>query len=213
MAKILTGSQEKYLSSIRSEKDSLILEMEAYAKEKSIPILDWKSAEFLEMLIEIYKPQNVLEIGMAIGYSSIRIARKLQEKAKLTTLEKSFGNVKTAKEYFKRAKTEDRIKIVEGDALEIMPALETKFDFIFLDADKEVYENLFSLSLPLLNKGGIIFIDNLLWHGYTAARIVPAKFKRSTKIIRRFNKIFLEEPSLRSSILPIGDGIGVGIKQ
>lgn len=87
-----------------------------------------------------------------------------------------------------------------------------KYDLIFLDADKEDYKRLFEYSIILLKKGGIIFIDNLLWHGYAASKEVPKEFKNSTKLIREFNKLFTSQANLKTSILPIGDGIGLGIK-
>ena len=212
MSKILYERQQVYLSSLRNPPDSLLKEMEEFALEKKIPILDWNSAEFLEELILIHRPKRVLEIGTAIAYSSIRIARHLRKKAVLDTIEKSKNNITLATEFIKRAKLSPSIKILEGDALEIMPVLGKKYDLIFLDADKQDYEKLFYYSLTLLKKHGILFVDNLLWHGYPAARSVPASFSKSTKIIREFNKLFTNQTSLETTILPIGDGIGLGVK-
>ncbi len=212
MPDIINLSQLEYLKSLRSVPDSLIKEMEEFAAEKNIPILDWKSAELLEQLVLISKPKRVLEIGTAIAYSSIRIARNLKKKAVIDTLEKSKNNIKLAAGYIKKAKLESFINIIEYDALEIMPKLESKYDFIFLDADKQDYERLFFYSLILLKKGGILFVDNLLWHGYAAAKSVPESYKNSTKIIRNFNELFVNQTALKTSIYPIGDGIGIGIK-
>lgn len=212
MSNILYDNQVEYLTSLRRDPEPLLKEMEIYAAEKKIPILDWMSAEFLEQLVLVSKPKCVLEIGTAIGYSSIRIARKLRKKASLDTIEKSKNNIKLAKVYIKRAKLTSSINILEGDALEIMPGLDKKYDLIFLDADKEDYEKLFHYSLMLLKKGGIIFIDNLLWHGYVAAKSVPESHKKSTKLIREFNKLFMNSNTLQSTILSIGDGIGLGVK-
>jgi predicted O-methyltransferase YrrM len=212
MTKIIYDSQLNYLSSLRISDDPLLNEMEDFALKKGIPILDWKAAEFLEQLITVSKPKRVLEIGMAIAYSSIRIARRLQKNASLDTIEKSMNNIRLAEGYLKRAKLNPSVKILKGDALEIIPILEHDYDFIFLDADKRDYERLFHYSLMLLKKGGIIFVDNLLWHGYAATKIVPASFQKSTKLIREFNKVFISSTSIKSTILPIGDGIGFGVK-
>lgn len=212
MKGIVFANQEKYLSAQRNKPDALIAEMEVFAADNQVPILNWNAADFLEMLVRSAKPKRALEIGMAIGYSSIRIARQLKKKSILHTIEKSKDNIKLATGFINRAGLADKIRIMEGDALEIMPALKKKYDFIFLDADKQDYEKLFHYSLPLLKKTGIIFIDNLLWHGFAAASNVPAKQKKSTQIIRDFNKIFLNSPSLQSTIVPVGDGIGIGIK-
>jgi len=212
MSNILYDNQVKYLTSLRNSTEPLIKEMETFAAGNKIPILDWMSAEFLEQLVLVSKPKNVLEIGTAIGYSSIRIARQLRKNASLDTIEKSRNNIKIAKEYIKHAQLTSSINILDGDALEIMPGLAKKYDLIFLDADKEDYEKLFHYSLMLLEKGGILFVDNLLWHGYTAAKSVPESYKKSTKIIREFNKMFMNAVSLQSTILSIGDGIGLGVK-
>ena len=212
MTKIIYDNQINYLSSLRISDDPLIEEMEEFAAKKGIPILHWKSAEFLEQLISTAKPKRVLEIGTAIAYSSIRIAKRLQENATLDTIEKSINNIRLAEGYITRAKLHSSVKILKGDALEIIPILEHDYDFIFLDSDKQDYERLFHYSLMLLKKGGIIFVDNLLWHGYAASKIVPASFQKSTKIIREFNKVFISSSALQSSILPIGDGIGFGVK-
>jgi len=177
-----------------------------------VPILSKESSKFLEQLIVMFSPKKVLEIGTAIAYSAIKISRNLSSSGKLYTIEKSKDNIILANKFIGLAKQENKIKLHEGDAIEIMPEIKIKFDLIFLDADKEDYNKLFELSLKLLKKGGIIFIDNLLWHGYAAVKKVPKKYERSTKHIREFNKIFMNTPSLNSNILTIGDGIGLGIK-
>ncbi|MGE5352502.1 MAG: O-methyltransferase [Acidobacteriota bacterium] len=214
MENIICPEQQAYLESVRREEDSLILEMEKYAKEHRVPILDWKSVEFMEQLILICRPKRVLEIGTAIAYSSIHIARCLRKKGKLFTIEHSADNIKLAEENIRNSGYEDKIKLLEGNALDVMPKMKKKFDLIFLDADKEDYKVLFDLSMVLLKKGGVIFVDNLLWHGYTASKQVPKKFQTSTEHIRQFNKEFLSHPGLNNaSILPIGDGIGLGVKK
>jgi len=212
MSEILKTSQEQYLNKFRTENDPLILEMEAYSKEHNVPILSWQSAELLEQLIRLNNPKRVLEIGTAIAYSSIRIAKNLKKKGVIHTIEKSEDNIELAKGYIQKSGLEEKINILAGDALNIMPQLKKKYDFIFLDADKEDYKRLFDYSLVLLKKNGVIFIDNLLWHGYAAAKKIPAQYKTSTKQIREFNAIFSNQKSLKTTILPIGDGIGIGIK-
>ena len=212
MDKILYANQYQYLSSLREQPDQLIKEMEEYAAANKIPILDWNAAELLEHIVHTYKPKRVLEIGTAIAYSSIRIARVLKKKANIDTIEKSLDNIARATEFINKAGLESKINLIEGDALVLMPQFEKKYDLIFLDADKQDYEKLFYYSLMLLKKGGIIFIDNLLWHGYAAASKVPPSYKTSAKIIREFNKMFAGQSNLKTTILPVGDGIGLGVK-
>jgi caffeoyl-CoA O-methyltransferase len=212
MGEIIHKIQLDYLSSLRREPDELIYRMEKYAAEKKIPILDWKAAELLEQMILIKKPKRVLEIGTAIAYSSIRIAAKLKKKAYIDTIEKSKNNVKLAQGFIREAKLSN-INILEGDALQIMPALEKKYDFIFLDADKQDYERLFFYSLMLLKKNGVLFIDNLLWHGYAAVEKPPKDYERSAQMIKEFNKLLVYQDTINVSIIPVGDGIGIGVKK
>lgn len=212
MARIINNSQEKYLNSFITTKDSLLKSIEDYAEKNKVPILDRQSINLLEQIILMIKPQRVLEIGTAIGYSSIRIARLLSKNSTFHTIEKSTDNIKLASENIKKASLQNKIKIIEGDALRILPQMKKKYDLIFLDADKEDYKILFDYSMLLLKKGGVIFIDNLLWHGYVAAKNVPAKYKNSTKHIKDFNRVFMMQPGLRSMILPVGDGVGIGVK-
>ncbi|MGD8778536.1 MAG: O-methyltransferase [Ignavibacteria bacterium] len=212
MSKIVYSRQTKYLETLRVEQDELILEMENFAVENKIPILNWNSAEFLESQILIKKPGRVLEIGAAIAYSAIRVARNLKKNAVIDTIEKSKDNIKLAKKFIKKSGLSKKINLIEGDALKIMPQLEHSYDLIFLDADKEDYQILFHYSLMLLKKGGVLFVDNLLWYGHAAAKSVPPKLKNSTKHIKEFNKLFVNFNNLKTTIVPIGDGIGIGVK-
>ena len=212
MSNIIYPNQIEYLESLRAEPDPLIKEMEEFARENRVPILDWKSAELLEQIVLMIKPKRVLEIGTAIAYSSIRIARRLKKKGTLDTIEKSLDNIALASEYIRKAELTSKINLIEGDALAVMPQLEKKYDLIFLDADKEDYEKLFYYSLVLLKKGGVLFVDNLLWHGYAASSKVPTNYRNSTKAIREFNKLFMNQDALRTTIFSIGDGIGLGVK-
>ncbi len=212
MSSILNHQQEKYLDHFRQPEDPLILEMEDYAGKHKVPILSWQSADLLEILIKMMKPKRVLEIGTAIAYSSIRIAKNLKKKSVLHTIEKSKDNIVLANENILKAGLGDKIEIFEGDALNIMPRLDKKYDFIFLDADKQDYMQLFNYSIILLKKNGVIFIDNLLWHGYAAVKKVPVNYRESAAHIKEFNEIFISHKNLKSTIIPVGDGIGIGIK-
>ncbi len=213
MDKILFKPQQNYLKQFHTSSDSLITEMEEFAAAKRIPILDTNSAAFLEQIVMVKKPRRVLEIGTAIAYSTIRIARCLGKDCLIDTLEKSKDNIPLAQKFVKRSGMSKHINLIKGEAMELIPGLKSKYDLIFLDADKEDYLNLFEVSLRLLKKGGIYIVDNLLWHGFTAASRVPPKYKRSTKIIREFNKAFMNTDGLKTSIIPVGDGLGVGIKK
>lgn len=213
MSKIFYPVQEKYISSFRKPQDDLITEMEAFAKLNSIPILSWQSAEFIEQLVQMINPKRVLEIGTAIAYTSIRIARKLKQNCNVDTIELSRQNIKSAKGFIKRSEVEEKINLIEGDALNILPGLKKKYDLIFLDSDKEDYIKLFGYAMSLLKRGGVMVVDNLLWHGLTATKKIPVKLKTSTYHVREFNKVFIKHPELITTILPVGDGLGLGIKK
>lgn len=211
MPDIIYQNQLDYINQFISNNDALLDEMEQYAKENFVPILDKQSALLLEQLITIKNPARVLEIGMAIGYSSIRIAKILPESSSFHTVDKSKPNISKAKKYFERAGVAGKITILEGDAIDLLPG-SGRYDFIFLDADKEDYMKLFEISLDLLEEKGIIFVDNLLWHGYTAAEEVPPKIVNSTNYIRKFNEMFMGLKGFKTSILTVGDGIGIAVK-
>ena len=164
MNKIINEIQQKYLHTFRNKPDSLIEEMEKYAREHNVPIFSWQSAEFLEQLVQIKNPKRALELGTAIGYSTIRIARNLKGKSIIHTIEKSSDNIIAAKDFIAKSGVSGKIKLLEGDALNVMPQLKKKYDLIFLDADKEDYKRLFDYSLVLLRRGGLLIVDNLLWH-------------------------------------------------
>ena len=210
---ILLQAQADYISSFRKEPDELIKEMELYADEHDIPILFWQSADFIEQLIKIKNPRRVLELGTAIAYTTIRVARVLKGKSVIHTIEKSADNILLAKEFILKSGMGNKIKLLEGDAADVMPQLKKKYDLIFLDSDKEDYKKLFDYSLVLLRRGGILVVDNLLWGGYAASARVPVKYKDSTNHIREFNKLFMDQPNIKTTIIPLGDGLGIGIKE
>lgn len=213
MSKIYYPAQAKYISSFRKPQDALITEMEIFARANRVPILSWQAAEFIEQIVLMTNPKRVLEIGTAIAYTTIRIARKLKPGGMIETIELSKQNIKSAKGYIKKSGVGEKIILIEGDALKIIPTLNKKYVLIFLDADKEDYIKLFNYALPLLKKDGIIVVDNLLWQGFAGGRKVPERYKTSTEHIRKFNVLFTQHPDLITTILPIGDGLGLGIKK
>lgn len=212
MQGIIEKAQIEYLDSLRIEPDDLLKEMEKYAKENLVPIIHWNAAEFLEQMIIIHKPENVLELGTAIGYSAIRAARVLTENAHLDTVELCEASVKMATANIEKAALQNKITIHCGNAHNVLPTIDKEYDFIFLDADKKDYIELFKLSLTKLKVGGVIFVDNLLWKGRIAITDTEKRYKASTACVKEFNPLFIAEETLNSSIFPVGDGVGIGIK-
>ena len=180
MKEILYPEQKEYLKSFDNETDKLLLEMEEFSDKNNVPILSRDSARLMELLIQMNRPERVLELGTAIAYTTIRIAGNLKKGGKIHTIEFSEDNEKLAKVYVKKSGLSKRIKLIFGDAKEVMPTLKKKYDFIFLDADKEDYLTLFEQAMKLLKKNGVLFVDNVLWHGYAASKEVPENIHESS---------------------------------
>ncbi len=212
MGNIINTEQIEYIKTLRKHNNPLMNSMETFAKEKQIPILNWNAKELLEFIIMILNPKRVLEIGTAIAYSTITIAKHLSDGSIVDSIEKSTDSYNLAKKFVDKSGAGSKINLILGNASSIMRKSNENYDLIFIDSDKEDYIELFELSLKLLNKNGVLFVDNLLWQGYAASKNVPDKYKTSTEHIRKFNKIFMAHPELKSAIFPVGDGVGIGIK-
>ncbi|PJA96033.1 MAG: O-methyltransferase, partial [Ignavibacteriales bacterium CG_4_9_14_3_um_filter_34_10] len=198
MTGILLPEQSDYLANIYPKENSFA-EIKNFALLNKIPIVDEITMRFIMQLLKIKDPERVLEIGTATGYSSLKIAEIISEKSLLITVEKSPDNIILAKTNFAKYDFGNKIKLIEGEAKEIVKNLECGFDFIFLDADKHDYIELLSPLINLLTKGGIIVVDNLLWKG-RVANIQQNEKAASVKILREFNLLFLNESKIISSI-------------
>ena len=164
---------------------------------------------FLQLIIKLYNVKKVLEIGTFTGYSALTMALSLPQEGTITCLDKNKETSNNAEVYFKKANLENKIKIVLNNALESMKDLINKkntFDLIFIDADKENYINYYNLSLLLLNKNGLVIIDNVLWKGLVAD---PDNNDDLTKTIRDFNSFVKNDDNVETTILSLGDGITV----
>ena len=209
---IIQREQAEYLDNLLPASDELVAEMEAYAAEHRVPIADREVARFLEITARAIKARRVLECGMAIGYSVIHLARGMSEDGLVITIDPSDEMIKAAEGYLARAGLRERARIEKGFALEVIPQLDETFDLIFLDAVKEEYRGYLDLALPKLRKGGVVLCDNLLWGGQVAGEISSPDQKASTEALREFNVYFVNHPELRAEVLPVGDGLGYGVK-
>lgn len=196
----------EYIVGKIQETDKLILEMEAFAKEHNVPIVTKEVAKYLEFTLRSYKIKNVLEIGTAIGYSGIVMARECQKfGGKLTTIEIDEERYNEARTNFEKSGL-DNISLHLGDALEVIPKLDETYDFVFMDAAKGKYEDFFDLILPKMNKEGLIFIDNIMFRGYLYKEY-PKRFKTIVRNLDKFiNRLYEEHDFV---LLPFGDGIGL----
>ena len=162
---------------------------------------------FLHLIIKTSNIRNVLEIGTFTGLSALSIALALPENGKLIALDKNEETNKIAVSFFKKANLDNKIKTIVKPALDSLEELKNnKFDMVFIDADKMNYKEYYEKSLHLLKTGGLIIIDNVLWHGEVADEKNNDKF---TKSIREFNKFVSEDKRVEQIIIPLGDGMTV----
>lgn len=206
---ILPPAQADYLAKRLRSRDALLTEMEATAAERNIPISHPAVGALLPVLARGTKARRALEIGTAIGYGAIRIASASPE-LEVVGLERDVGLAEEAEAFVSRAGLSERVRILSGEALELLSGLAGPFDFIYLDADKNQYRRLLDASLQVLVVGGLLVADNLLWSGQVAA---PRDDEDpEAEVLRDFNAYFSIHPQLQTSILPLGDGVGVAVK-
>jgi predicted O-methyltransferase YrrM len=207
---ILQRDQAEYLDQLLPQTDRLLTEMEAYAAQHDVPIADREVAAFIEITARLSGAKRALEIGMAIGYSVIHLARGMGEGSLVVTIEPSDAMINAASGYLERAGLRDRARIERGKALDVMPRLNEDFDLLFIDAVKEEYKRYLDLGLPKLKSCGVIIVDNLLWGGKVARK--EENEDASTTALREFNDYFINHPELRAVVLPVGDGLGYAVK-
>ena len=205
---IIQPEQAQYLDRLLTQNDPLLAEMEAYAAEHRVPIADREVARFVEITARISGARKALEIGMAIGYTVVHLARGMGENSIVVTIEPNAEMINAATGYLKRAGVLDRVEIERGKALEVMPQLEETFDLLFIDALKEEYSQYLDFGLPKLRTGGVIVVDNLLWGG----KVATGDTESSTVALREFNQYFINHPQLIAEVLPVGDGLGYAVK-
>jgi predicted O-methyltransferase YrrM len=209
---IIHREQAEYLERLLPQTYPLLGEMERYAAEHRVPIADREVAMFLEITARASRTKKALEIGMAIGYSVIHLARGMGESGLVVTIEPDEKMIRASENYLVRAGLRERVRIERGEALRVMPKLSETFDLVFIDALKEEYADYLDLALPLLRTDGVVVVDNLLWGGQVAGEIRALEQESSTSALREFNKRFVTHPQLRSQVLSIGDGLGYGVK-
>lgn len=206
-----------YLRQTVPERKKWMTELESYAHEHQIPVMEPVSLHFLTQLVRMKKPQTILEIGTAIGYSALRM-HNAYPTSQITTIEKNETMYQLALENIKKQEKESSIDIIFGDALEEVNvlALNNKaFDIIFIDAAKGQYKRFFELVQPLLKKDGIIICDNILFRGYVVddSTVNNKRLQNLAKKIRDFNEWLTRNENYHTSIIPIGDGVSISIKK
>jgi len=209
---IIQRDQAEYLNGLSVQSDPILAEMEEYAAEHRVPIADREVAQFLQITAQAIGAKRVLEIGMAIGYSVVHLARGMGEHGVVVTIEPSEEMIQAATGFLQRANVANRVQLARGKALDVMPAFTETYDLLYLDAVKEEYKQYLDLGLPRLRMDGVVIVDNLLWGG-RVAQPESSDDESSTIALREFNQYFVNHPQLRSEILSVGDGLGYAVKK
>ncbi len=204
-----------FLNSFAEDHSELLAEIERQAREDGVPIIRRETQSLLKVLLAAVRPERVLEIGTAVGFSALLMAEQLDEGARITTIESYEKRIPLARENFAKAGREDRIELLEGDAAVILPQLEGPYDFIFMDAAKGQYLNFLEEVLRLLAPGGMLVSDNVLQDG----EIIQSRFlvERRNRTIHKRMREYLRQISdlecLQTTILPVGDGVTISVKK
>ena len=195
-------SETKLLSELRRETELKCI--------NPIMLSGEYQGRLLSLISKIKQPKKILEIGTFTGYATLCLAEGLGTSGKIFTIDKNEELIKIQNKYFLKSKYHKNIIQYTGDALEIIPKINSKFDLIFLDADKENYNKYLEIIIPKLNKKGILISDNVLWHG----KVLRDKKKQDkvTKRIDTFNKDLVENKNFQTFMLPIRDGLSISIK-
>ncbi len=204
----------RYIRRTLPQPEGALLEMERYAAEHEVPISQPESMRMIEVMLKMLRAEKILELGTAIGYSAIRMSRACG--AEVVSVELSEEMADIAEENIRRTGFEEKIRVIRGDAREIVAAMDGKeiFDAIFVDAAKGQYMEFFPHCMRLLKKGGILISDNILYKGMTATDELVVR--RKVTIVRRLRKyleMLKENRELCTAILPIGDGVAVSFKE
>lgn len=204
-----------YIHSLERSNGEVCDEIEEFAHQTNVPIIRKEMESFLRVLIEIKKPKRILELGTAIGYSAILMANTMSEDCRITTIENYDKRIPIARDNFKRAGVEEKVELLEGDALEILQKINEPYDFVFMDAAKAQYLVYLKEIMRLLPVGGILIVDNVLQDG----ELVESRYaveRRNRTIHSRMREYLYEVKNMKeleTTIIPIGDGITLSVRK
>ena len=193
-------------------KDEL-LKIKENALERHIPIIMDDTLEVIDKYLTEKRPEKILEIGTAVGYSAMCFSEYLRDGGKIDTIERDEERIAEAKENIKKVGVEEKINIYEGDAVEILPTMNDKYDVVFIDAAKGKYPFFLEHALRMLKDDGIIFADNILYKGYVMSDYNKHKQRTAVTHLRQYIKETTEYPELETEILEVGDGLAITKKR
>lgn len=211
---IVEDRMKAYINSLDKGNTPVLDEIEKEAIGAYVPIIRQETQSLLKVLISMKSPERILEVGTAVGFSAILMAEYSSNNTDITTIEKFEKRIPIARSNFKRAGMENRITLLEGDALEVLKTLDTEYDFIFMDAAKGQYINFLPEVKRLLKAGGVLVSDNVLQDG----DIIQSRYavtRRNRTIHGRMREYLYElthDADFQTTILPIGDGVTISIK-
>jgi predicted O-methyltransferase YrrM len=201
-----------YLTRLHREPSPLLLELEQQSAYDGIPSVDRASGRLLSTLVHAMMANRILEIGTAYGYSTLWMALALPPAGHIWTIDPDVERTEVARGYLERAGVAGKVDIINQPALEVLEMWSQRnLDIVFIDADKTEYPEYLEQAIPMLKRSGLVVIDNLLWSGEAAAE-PSSRDGTNVRAIREFNKIFLAHPQLDATIVPVGDGIGIGAR-
>ena len=204
-----------FINSLETENSIILEDIEKEALAASVPIIRKEMQSFLKVLLSIQKPTCILEVGTAVGFSSLLMSEYAPQGCTITTIENYEKRIPIARENFRRAGKEGQITLIEGDAAEVLKKLGGTYDFIFMDAAKAQYIHYLPEVLRLLKDGGVLVSDNCLQEG----NVIESRFaveRRDRTIHARMREYLYEikhNEQLITSILPLGDGVAVSVKR
>ncbi len=199
-----------YLDGLLPDRDAVLTRLEAEAREENIPIVGPRVGGILQILASLVGARRVLELGTAVGYSAIWLARGMVEGGKLTTVEARETMAERARRNVAEADLSDVIEVRLGQALALLPEMDGAFDLIFNDIDKESYPQVIPWAKKLLRPGGLLVTDNVLWSGRVAD---PADSDPWTEAIRTYNRTLADDEDMETVILPVRDGVSISVKR
>jgi caffeoyl-CoA O-methyltransferase len=201
--RITNPSVEKYLYGLLPARDGVLAELERYAKRHNVPIVGPAVGRMLAMFVQLIGAKRIFEMGSAIGYSTLWLARAAGPDAEVYYTDGNADNARRAAEAFRRAGVGDRIRVQVGDALALLRQSSGSFDLIFNDVDKHQYPEVFHLAVPRIRAGGLFITDNSLWAG----RVTRRSRDRNTRGVQQFNRLAYSSKDLYSVLIPLRDGV------
>ena len=205
----------KYIENLIPDRNEAFQGIEKYAEENEVPIMELVGIEALLQLLRMQQPKKILEIGTAIGYSALRMAEALPQ-CKIVSVERDEDRYNVALANVKTLNKSSQVFFIKGDALEVENLVREHgpFDALFIDAAKSQYRKFFDIYSKMLSPDGVIFTDNILFHGLVAEEKIESRNVRQlVRKIKDFNQWLMEHPDYHTAILPVGDGLAISKKR